>query len=378
MGKYCQRDTSCLCFDMKVALVYDRVNKMGGAERVLLALHELFPDAPLYTAVYDPKGASWASVFHVIPSFINHIPWARNHHEYFPWLTPFAFQTFDFSGFDVVISVTSAEAKNIRTKPEAVHICYCLTPTRYLWSGFSLYANQHSLMAFFFRLWAPILKRWDRQAATRPDRYIAISKRVALRIKRYYGRDANVVIYPPVETTRFFAPKNKKQGEYYLFVSRLVGYKRPDIVVKACEKLHAPLIVIGTGSEYKRLKKMASSMTTFITKNLTDKELARYYQNCRAFLFAGDEDFGIVAAEAQSAGKAVIAYKESGMAEIVAPGKTGILYDEQSARGLARAIQKFETMHITPAACRRQAEKFSKGRFKEEMTAYINRSVNQV
>lgn len=363
---------------MKVALVYDRVNKMGGAERVLSTLHELFPDAPLYTAVYDPEGAPWASVFHVIPSFMNHMPWARSRHEYFPWLTPLAFWTFDFSGFDVVITVTSAEAKNIRTVRPAVHICYCLTPTRYLWSGFATYTKNNTVSAFFLRLLAPMLQRWDLLAAKRPDRYIAISKRVALRIKKYYNRAADKVIYPPVETDVFRPKKHAGKGSYYLYVSRLVPYKRSDIIIRACRKLGRKLVVIGSGSEVSALQKNASQDVTFITKHLTDAEMLRYYQHCRAFLFAGDEDFGIVAAEAQSVGKPVIAYRESGMAEIVIDGKTGVLYDEQTPEGLTGAIRKFEQMHIAPAACRRQAEKFSSRRFKEEMTTYINKTVNQV
>ncbi|MFZ2025163.1 MAG: glycosyltransferase [Microgenomates group bacterium] len=363
---------------MKVALVYDRVNKIGGAERVLGTLHELFPNAPLYTAVYDPKGAPWARVFHVIPSFINRIPFARRHHEFFPWLTPLAFQSFDFSAFDLVISVTSAEAKNIHTPPPTVHLCYCLTPTRYLWSGFATYARDHAMLSFFFRLWAPVLKHWDLNAARRPDRYVAISNRVRQRIETYYMRKADCVIYPPVETSKFTKKKQTKKGTYYLFVSRLVPYKRADIVIAACNRLHLPLVVIGCGSEYQSLQKMASPSVQFITKYLTDSELLGYYQNCRAFLFAGDEDFGIVAAEAQSAGKPVIAYRESGVAEIVVDGKTGVLYDEQTPDGLMRAITKFETLGITESACRRQAEKFSVKRFKEEMTAYINKMVNQV
>ena len=363
---------------MKVALVYDRVNKIGGAERVLGTLHELFPDAPLYTAVYNPNGAPWARVFHVIPSFMNRIPCARTHHEYFPWLTPLAFQTFDFSEFDVVISVTSAEAKNIRTKKPTIHICYCLTPTRYLWSGFFTYVHDHAVLSFFLRLLAPILQYLDLYAAKRPDFYVAISNRVRQRIQTYYKRATDRVIYPPVETSKFMMKKSTKKEAYYLFVSRLVPYKRADIVIEACNKLHLPLVVIGKGHEYKKLQKMASSSVQFVTRYLTDSELLTYYQHCRAFLFAGDEDFGIVAAEAQSAGKPVIAYRESGIAEIVVDGKTGVLYDEQTPDGLIGAISKFETLHITESACRSQAMKFSTKRFKEEMRAYIQSKVNQV
>jgi len=363
---------------MKVALVYDRVNKIGGAERVLVSLHELFPDAPLFTAVYDPKGAPWAHIFTVKPSFLQVIPFARKNHEFFPWLTPLAFWLFDFSSFYLVISVTSAEAKNIRTKPETVHLCYCLTPTRYLWSGFDAYAHTKRIASFFLKVWAPLLRRLDIRAAKRPDSYIAISNHVKKRIEKYYNRSVDVVIYPPVETDRFFPKKKIKKGDYYLFVSRLVGYKRADIVIHACQKLHVPLIVIGSGKEITQLKKNASSTIQFIDTYLTDDKLARYYQNCRAFLFAGDEDFGIVAAEAQSAGAPVIAYKNSGVGEIVVDGVTGVLFDEQSVEGLIGAIQKFETLHILPSACIKQAEKFRSSRFQKEIAAYIHKRINQV
>ena len=363
---------------MNVALVYDRVNKIGGAERVLLALHKLFPNAPLYTAVYDPKGAPWASVFDVRPSFINKIPFAKRHHELFPWLTPFAFESFQFDEFNLVISITSAEAKSVITKPGTFHICYCLTPTRYLWSGFDEYKNRKSISSFFLKLWASTLKKWDLIAASRPDAYIAISKHVKERIESYYHYPVDAVIYPPVDTETFHPTKTLKRGDYYLLVSRLVGYKRVDIVIDACRQLDVPLIVIGNGKELNTLKKSASKKTTFITDNLTDEKLARYYQECRAFLFAGDEDFGIVAAEAQSCGKAVIGYKNSGVAEIVIDGKTGVLFDKQSPEALGKAIETFEHMTIDEALCRKQGLKFSTDRFYEEMDRYIKARINQI
>jgi len=367
---------------MKVALVYDRVNKMGGAERILMALHELFPEAPLYTAVYDKKGASWAKGVEVRPSCINRIPFAKNNHELFPWLTPFAFESFDFDGFDLVISVTSAEAKSIITKPKTIHICYCLTPTRYLWSGYDLYTNNYGngkgISSYFLRFLSPILKRWDLAASARPDAYVAISQRVKKRIETYYCRSVDAVIYPPVAVDAFPPLPVPEKGSYFLYVSRLVGYKRPDIVIDACRTLDVPLIVIGTGKEQKDLVKRAGTKTQFITRHLTDLELSRYYQECRAFLFAGDEDFGIVAAEAQSSGKAVIAYKESGIAEVVVNGKTGVLYDKQTGASLAQAIKEFESMTIDSKDCRKQAERFSTVRFKEEMTQYIQSKMNQV
>ena len=229
---------------MKIAFVYDRVNKWGGAERVLLALHDIWPDAPLFTAVYHPGKAAWARVFPaVVPTFLEHAPFSRSHHELYPWATPLAFETFVFDGFDAVISVTSAEAKNIITKPQTLHICYCLTPTRYLWGEHAVYAAGSRWLEAL----APTLRRWDRYASQRPDYYIAISHRVAERIKRYYHREVSEVIYPPVEmpasTRQRFnasAQKPSTQGrkdalthDYFLVVSRLVPYKRIDIIIEA-------------------------------------------------------------------------------------------------------------------------------------------------
>src|SRR3989344_2564884 len=260
---------------MKVALVYDRVNKFGGAERVLLALHELFPDAPLFTALYNKQTASWADVFAVKPSFLNAVPFLRNRHEYIPFLMPFAFESFNFDGFDVVISVTSAEAKGIITKPETLHICYCLTPTRYLWS----HRQEYFGSGFFSIVTKPIVKalqRWDRVAATRPDRYIAISSEVARRIKQYYRQEATV-IYPPADSD-FFKPSAKKQREdFYLVVSRLVAYKRVDLAIQTCNKLKRQLIIVGSGSEEGQLKRSAGPTISFVGA-LTDKELLTYYQ----------------------------------------------------------------------------------------------------
>lgn len=366
---------------MKVALVYDRVNKIGGAERVLTALHAIWPDAPLYTSVYYPNGAPWAHEFDVRTTFLQRIPFAKRHHEWFAWLTPFAFADFSFDEFDVVISITSAEAKGIITKPGTLHICYCLTPTRYLWSGKDEYVNNtgfgifHQLIRAVFLFLLPTLQSWDWIAAQRPDRYAAISKRVARRITEFYKRTVDAVIYPPVDTDFFHPDKGDTQsGEYYLVVSRLVPYKRLDIIVESCTKLGRNLIVIGSGSELAHLRSIAGKTVQFVTGNLTDEAVVGYYQGCRAFVYAGDEDFGIVAGEAQSCGKPVIAYRQSGIAEIVKDGVTGVLYDQQSANALCHAILRFESMHVSPEACRKRAEQFGKRVFQKTIQTFVERS----
>lgn len=364
---------------MNVAIVYDRVNKFGGAERVLLALHEIWPKAPLFTAVYDPVRAGWADVFSVHPSFLQRVPLARRYHELYPWLTPLAFEMFYFHGFDCVISVTSAEAKAVITPPGTVHICYCLTPTRYLWSGYEEYMAHPGLGplspvgAPAFRLLAPLLKRWDLMASQRPDIYVAISQHVRRRIEQYYRREVSAVIYPPVDVDTF--RPDGKPGEFYLTVSRLVGYKRVDLVIRAFNELQLPLVVIGDGLERKKLQKLAGPTVKIIWHKLTDKELAAYYQRSRAFVFAGEEDFGITAVEAQACGKPVVAYSRSGMAEIVRDGSTGILFHEQTVTAIRTGIQKLNAVHFRPELCRENALRFSRKRFQEEFKIFVEHAL---
>jgi len=363
---------------MNIAFVYDRVNKIGGAERMLLALHELWPDAPLFTSVFEPSRALWARPFRVIGTFLEYFPFAKTHHEWFALFMPFAFGSFSFDEYDVVLSVTSAEAKGIVTKPETLHICLCLTPTRYLWSGVDTYKLDtgfgvfHGIIKYILTLFLPMLRDWDMVASQRPDMYIAISRRVEQRIRTYYGKKADIIIYPPVDTD-FFRPAQigTTSNQYYLIVSRLVPYKRIDIVIRACSSLHKKLIVIGDGVGKKYLEHIAGPEVTFISGNLTDDELLRYYQHCRAFLFAGDEDFGITAVEAQSCGKPVIAYKESGISEIVVHGKTGIVFTQQSEQSLKGAILQFEAVKILPSECRKNALRFRKSVFQKAIQEFI-------
>ncbi len=370
---------------MNVALVYDRVNKWGGAERVLLALHRIWPDAPLYTAVYDPKRATWADVFSVRTSFLQHLPFANRMHESLAMLTPMAFETFNFDAYDAVISITSAEAKNIITKPGTVHICYCLTPTRYLWSGYEQYRAQPGLgiisgVARILLTWlGPLLRRWDLIASSRPDYYIAISNRVKDRIEGYYHRNVVDVIYPPVNEKKFTVHRspfteNNTQG-YFLTVSRLVSYKRVDILVRAFNTLGLPLVIIGDGRQKRELKHLAGKTITFIDRHLTDSELVRYYGECRAFVFAADEDFGLVAAEAQAIGKPVIAYRQSGVSEIVKDNVTGVLFDEQTPEAVIRAVEAFGRKTFSSASCREQSALMHEQQFAMRMKLLVDRLV---
>jgi len=377
---------------MKVALVYDRVNKFGGAERVLLALHKIWPEAPLYTAVYDSQGAPWAKNFSVIPSFAQKFPLAKKQHEIYPSLMPFAFESFNFDKFEVVISVTSAEAKGIITKPKTLHLCYCLTPTRYLWSSYEHYINNYRfgvlnpLAKLVIKPLLKKLKEWDQVACQRPDDYIAISKTVQKRIEKYYQRPAEI-IYPPVDTSKFRCQgpaftsqitggKNHVKARplhkgYFLVVSRLVSYKRIDIIIQAFNELGWPLKIIGEGKERKNLEKIAKPNIKFIHQGLTDSELLRYYQECLGLVFIGEEDLGLVALEAQACGKPVIACKIGGIAEVVVDGQTGVLFGEQTPEALKQALRQFKVEKFNPVTCRQNALQYSEKVFINKFKSFV-------
>ncbi len=370
---------------MKIAFVYDRINKIGGAERILVTLHEIWPQAPFFTAVYNPESVPFSKNWEVHTSFLQHLPLAKTNHELYPWLTPFAFESFSFSDFDVVISITSAEAKGIITRPETLHICYCLTPTRYLWSHADEYLRQsHALLQPIHRLFLTKLRAWDQVASSRPDYYLAISQTVKQRLHKYYHRDSTV-IYPGIDTN-FFKPAAKDQrpasparfaesrragrlktNDYFLVVSRLVAYKHLDLAVKACNELHLPLKIIGTGQELSRLRQLAGPTIQFLGQ-LTDGELVGYYQSCRALIFPGEEDLGLTMLEAQAVGKPVIAYRGGGATEVINQ-QTGIFFDKLSVSSLKDALGQFIEHQFKPEIIRHQAQKFAtidfKHRFKQ-------------
>lgn len=370
---------------MNVAIVYDRVTKWGGAERVLLALHRIWPKAPLYTAVYDPHNAKWARVFKVRPSFLQKIPFANKAHELLPWATPVAFESFDLDGYDVVLSVTSSDAKYVLTKPDTLHVCYCLTPTRYLWSGYLEYQEHPGLGAasgiarYVHKRMTPRLRDWDLVASSRPDYYIAISERVRDRIRTYYGRDPLKVIYPPVNT-QVFAKKTHPpafEGEYFLTVSRLVGYKRIDIIIQAFNELGWQLVIIGAGRDARRLRSLAGRNILFL-KNVPDRELASWYQHCRAFVYAADEDFGIAPVEALSAGKPIVAYKNSAVAEMIQDGETGELFSRQTVFDLVNALKRAKSRWYDSSLCTARAREFSEARFRGEMKDVVTGLYNKL
>jgi glycosyltransferase involved in cell wall biosynthesis len=359
---------------MKVALVYDRVNKWGGAERVLLALHKIFPDATLFTSVYNAQTASWAKVFDIKTSFLQNFPNATRAHEFYASLMPMSFESFNFDEYDLVISITSEAAKGIITKPKTKHICYCLTPTRYLWSGYDDYFR-NPVLRFFAKPAVSYLRFWDKIASQRPDAYIAISSEVKKRIKRYYNRESEIIYPPlqfPISNSQF---SNNVQGNYFLVVSRLTNfYKRVDIVINACNSLKLPLKIVGEGADANYLKSIAGKTVEFLG-NLTDKEISGCYQNCRALIFPGCEDFGLTMAEAQSFGKPVVAFRGGGALDIVEEGKTGEFFDEQTPEALASVLKSFDETRYNRKSCRENSEKFSFQHFEKDLTNFLNNKI---
>lgn len=359
---------------MKVALVYDRVNSWGGAERVLLDLHSLFPQAPLFTAVYNKKTASWADIFDIRTSFLQQIPGAASRHQFLPLLMPFAFEAFTFDDYDLVISVTSEAAKGIVTKPRTKHICYILTPTRYLWSGYSTYFSNPTLKL----LSQPAitkLREWDKVAGHRPDVMISISQEVRNRVKKYYQRDS-LVIYPGVTLTedKRKSKSKKKDAGFFLIVSRLskfTKYKRVDLAIDAFNELRLPLKIVGSGNWERELKAKAGPTIEFLG-NLTDEALVEYYRQCKALIFPGVEDFGLTIIEAQLFGKPVIALRAGGAKETIREGITGYFFDKQTKESLIEAVKKFKTFSFDEQASKKQAEKFSSKKFKKDFLAVVN------
>lgn len=355
---------------MKVAIVYDRVNKIGGAERVLESLREIFPNSTLFTSIYNKKKTPWAEKFAIKTSFVQAIPLLNLRHEFIPYLMPFAFESFQFEKFDLVISVTSEASKGIIVPVGIPHVCICLTPTRYLWSGYKKYFKNRILRFLTYPLvW--YLRKWDIVASDRPDALIAISKNVSRRIQKYYKKKS-IVIYPPSD--RLFKKNLKSiqipEKDYFLVVSRLVSYKRVDLAVKACTKLKLPLIVIGEGGESEKLHAIAGENVIFKGR-VSDRVLLSYYKNCRAFLFPGEEDFGITMVEAQFAGKPVVAFKAGGATEIIKDGITGTFFREQTVDSLCNTLKKFKKSRYNEKDCKKNAGRFTEDKFSEQFLAFL-------
>ncbi|OGY17629.1 MAG: hypothetical protein A2784_03990 [Candidatus Chisholmbacteria bacterium RIFCSPHIGHO2_01_FULL_48_12] len=350
---------------MKLALVYDRINKWGGAERLLTHLHHLWPQAPVYTGVYHPKRTPWARGWDIRPSFVNRLPFASANHEWYFWLMPLAFETFNFDGFNTVFSICADFTKGIITNPKQTHISYILSPTRYLWLAPQEYRHwaKFPLMPIVLNK----LRLWDYLAAQRPDVLLTISQTVRRQIHKYYHRDATV-IYPPTDTD-FFKPKTENwqltTDNYFLIVSRLVPHKNIKLAITAFNQLQLPLKIVGTGRHGQRLRRLAGPTVEFIGE-LTDSQLLGYYQSCRGLIFPGEESFGLTMVEAQACGKPIIALNRGGAAEII-NHETGILFDSPTISNLVTAVKNFPKASFSWQACRHNAHRFSLDKFNRAM-----------
>lgn len=351
---------------MKVALVHDYLIQDGGAERVLLELHRLFPRAPIFTLFYDPE-RSHPDFKHadIRASKLNDLPFAQSHYEWYLPLMPNAIENIDVSGFDLVISSSSSFAKGVIASPHATHICYCHTPTRFLWQERLGYINelpQPRLVKNVLPHYLHKLRQWDLLAANRPDLIFTNSKTSQARIKRFYRRESQV-IYPPVDVQQITPIPGL--GQYWLAGGRFVSYKRFDLVVKAFAKLNLPLKIFGSGPEEKKLKQLAGPKTEFVGR-IPERVKVELYQNCIGFIYPQTEDFGITAVEAMAAGKPVIAFGEGGATETVIPGVTGQFLDAQCWEDIGNAVIRFDPARYQAKSIRAQAERFSTKAFQDQ------------
>jgi glycosyltransferase involved in cell wall biosynthesis len=357
---------------MKVAIVHDWLTGMRGGEKCLEVFCELFPKATLFTLIHKRETLSPAiESMEIRTSFIERLPGARRSHQRYLPLFPAAVERWDFTGYDFILSSSHCVAKGAIPAPGALHVCYCHTPMRYVWEFFDEYFRAPGsgiATRAIMPLVARALRRWDRATSSRVGRFIANSRFVAERIRRVYGRDAEV-IHPPVDTERFQAHGARHDGPL-LVVSKLVPYKRIDLAVRAATGLGAPLRVIGDGPERARLEAIAGPSVRF-EGWIDDASLAEAYRGARAFLFTGLEDFGIVALEAQASGTPVVAFAGGGSLETVLDGKTGILFAPQTVEALVAAIRRLDALPLDADAARAHALRFSRARFRAEIRAYL-------
>jgi len=369
---------------MRIAIVHDWLKNISGAERVLIELHKIFPEAPIYTLFYDKKFVQkWLPDADIRASFLQRIPLISKSYILFSWLMPTAIESFDLSEFDKVLSSSAIFSKGLILKPSIKHICYCYSPTRFLWDRnrnyqFTIFNFQwpKEIFKHFFRL-------WDRAAADRVDQFVAISKTVQSRIKKYYRRDS-IIIYPPVNNLQLSISNfqsnindsikqlKTENSNFYLIVARLHAYKNIDIAIEAFNKLDYPLVIIGDGPDRERLKRLAGKSITFLGEQ-DDSTLIDYYRACRAFIMPQEEDFGLTPIEAMSFGKPVVALRKGGALETIVEGKTGEFFDDPIPEALVDAIRRLNENYTgyNSKTIKTHASLFSSDKFKEAIIKLI-------
>ena len=358
---------------MRIAILHDYLNQMGGAENVLHTLHEIFPQAPIYTSFYRPEAMPPAfREFDIRTTFLQKFgPFTRypRHQKLLP-LYPVAFEHLDLREFDVVLSNSSAWCKGVITREDAWHICYCLSPMRFAWNTHEYLAGEQ-VGWLSQKILPPMLtwiRAWDVTNSARVDDFVAISRAVAARIRKLYKRESTI-LYPPVDTTQF-SPSNEID-DYFLVVSRLVPYKRVDLVVQAFNRLRLPLRIIGDGRDRARLEAMAQSNVQFLGY-VSNEERRRQFSQCQALIFPGEEDFGLVPVETQASGRPVIAYAAGGALDTVVEGETGLFFLEQKVEALCEAIERFNAMAFSAEQIAAHAATFDTHIFKEKLASLVD------
>lgn len=361
---------------MRVAIVHDWLNQMGGAERVLEALVEMFPEAPVYTSMYWAEGMprqyrDWD----IRTTWMDHLPGIHRNHQPYLLLYPLAFGGLELEDYDLVISNKSAFCMGVQTPPRTRHVCYCLTPTRFVWD-FDTYVHREQVNGMARKLVKPFinwLRRWERQAADRVDAFVAISREVQARIQRIYD-SRSAIIYPPVDTDRFALASDGHAQDYYLIVSRLIPYKRIDLAVRAFNQLGLPLWIAGDGRDRESLEAIAGPSVRFLGR-VPDEELGDLMAGCRAFVFPGLEDFGIAPVQAMAAGRPVIAFEGGGAKDYVVEGITGAFFREQTPEALTEAVHRFDAAGVDPEVIQAHARKFDSGVFKSQLWAFVQEAL---
>ncbi len=375
---------------MKVALIHDWLTGMRGGESCLEILCEIYPQADIFTILHNKGSVSPCIEEKTIKSsFIQKLPFLNKYRHYLP-LFPTAIESFNLNGYDLVISVNHCVAKGVVTAPETMHICYCLTPMRYVWDMYFDYFPEDGkgiANKFIIPLFANYLRMWDFASSKRVEHYISISNYIAGRVLKYYGRESEVV-YPPVNCEKFMV--SEQIGDYYLMVSAFAPYKRVDLAVQAFNRLGLPLIIIGKGQDEKKLKSMASNNIKFLGW-ASNETIQRYYSQCKALVFPGKEDFGIVPLEAQASGRPVIAFGQGGACETVVPANpkgnveggqaaaTGLFFYEQTVDAMEKAVKEFEKIigNFDAESVRKHALKFDRAVFKEKLKESIEKKYRE-
>lgn len=369
----------------KIALVCDWLTNWGGAERCFMAFHEIWPEAPIYTLIYNEKKMPEFKNVNMITSPLQKNPLAKRKWQFFFNQMQYQIEQFDLSEYDIVLSASHSIAKGIITKPSALNICYLYSPTRYLWDYMYLYIREmritkigfiDKVLKYYIKHQFHKIRAWDYLAGQRPDKIVSISNYIRNRTRKYYRRDSDV-IYPPVNTNLYQPAGENEIGDYYLIVGRQIDYKRSDIVVEAFNKLDLPLVIIGEGPALEKLKKLSKNNKIKFTGRIPDAQVKEYFSKCIAMIHPQEEDFGITPLEAQSAGRPVIAYRAGGAMETVIENETGIFFNSQTPEAIIEAIKNFDHKKFNPHKIRENALKFDTEVFKKNIKDYVENKYSE-